>query len=1199
MSCGDRACLRYCAVLLAGWSFGATAMTPSGAAAAAAPCAEVARGFTSLLHRRWSQQGGASLRIDLPRAAGRHLLVEVTERDIDVVIEVQRADGTVIARADSPVARASSQWAAVPEGGVAVVVEAKEPADTLGRVDLQVLARNAPDDARAARDAATADELPAGDCAPILQHWAAADAAYASGREITLARGTADSGQARTLFAAAERNYAAALDLVSGPPRPGPGPAGPGLAGPGSVSDRGALQLSLAALAYYELQDWAHSAEWAAAAAASAGADAPYVRARAQAILAAAWLELATASESGAASSRIPVKAKMQFARARSLLAALARFHARRHEIYDETLQINNIGLAYFYEARFESAIAYFSRARPVFERIGDGSRAALALQNIALSHWGLGRLTTAVAEFDEALRHIGPTPYPNLYLLTLNNSGLAHFAAGQLDEALRLETEALQFATRSQADRARAHSFYGIGVTYYAIGDRDLAAQFLHSALELCTAKLDARTRVATLRALALIEFERGQHGEAVAHDSEALRLATAPSARARILLRLAQDERAVGDTAAARRILDTLTRGHPPGVDPVVEAMARAQRGGLLRAAGSLQAAGVELRRAIRTFAAYDCLAERFEAQIELAHLLADEGRGTDALRLVRQALHLSRELRVQTANPEYRSSIAQSVRPALEFEVELLRSEHDEFVREGRTQDARRLAIESLQAVDDFRALSFEDWRAQELDQGTDRRIHELISASTVLYHDIAERRFQLATRDDRFGTHDSQARFLREDLAQLRVRLGLVNSELATHAARSPVGADLPVAAVDTQRWFSRFKAKSPDRGFIEYWLGSTHAYAWVIHQGDIAWVSLPASPSIARAAQELHDSLRAPEAGAARRIEECATLYRLAWAPLAAHLGTAHDVIVVPDGALNYIPFAALRDAASPAAPYLVQSFTIAGAPALRLLNGAPPRAAGRSSTAGGRILIVADPVYTPDDARLSHAMQPARLASIDRPVGREALDSADVGRLASTAREARQIQALYRPDQVDLLLGQDATRDNLLAKDLAEYRFIHIASHGIMDAEIPQLSALILSKYGTDGVPIDPYLRTGDLLLRTFNAQAIVLSACDTALGKEMVGEGLIGLRYAALARGAQAVVASLWPVADGISADLMTDMYREVVVSDNAKEGAPARPASQAIAAALSDAMRHLLARTPGLDPRLWAPFAVYVASD
>jgi CHAT domain-containing protein len=97
----------------------------------------------------------------------------------------------------------------------------------------------------------------------------------------------------------------------------------------------------------------------------------------------------------------------------------------------------------------------------------------------------------------------------------------------------------------------------------------------------------------------------------------------------------------------------------------------------------------------------------------------------------------------------------------------------------------------------------------------------------------------------------------------------------------------------------------------------------------------------------------------------------------------------------------------------------------------------------------------------------------------------------------------------------------------------------------------------------------------------------VVLSACDTALGRQIAGEGLVGLRYAALARGARSVVASLWPVSDAIAADLMTSMYRYITIDGDA------------VARALSAAIRAELSRTPSLDPALWGPFAVYVAGD
>jgi CHAT domain-containing protein len=336
--------------------------------------------------------------------------------------------------------------------------------------------------------------------------------------------------------------------------------------------------------------------------------------------------------------------------------------------------------------------------------------------------------------------------------------------------------------------------------------------------------------------------------------------------------------------------------------------------------------------------------------------------------------------------------------------------------------------------------------------------------------------------------------------------------------------------------------------------------------------------------------------------------------------LGAKVGAAPYLTIVPDGALNYIPFAALRDPERSLRPYLVQQAVITIAPALRLLAASAHRApaggetglgdrGAKSAGGGDRMLLVADAVYTADDPRVQAvaatlqttpgtSRTPGSIPS-DALIFRSAVGSNDLVRLPATGREAERIRAEYGDGRVDLLGGLDATRDTFLAKDFSTYRFIHIAVHGVIDAEIPQLSALVLGNYGRSGPVGDPAVRAGDLLAKTFNAEAVVLSACDSALGKEYVGEGLIGLRYAALARGAHAVIASLWPVSDGIAADLMTEMYRQIATHDTQRNPAWTGTASENVALSLTTAIRQVLDQTPALDPALWAPFSVYVAGD
>ena len=1121
---------------------------------------------------QWRQRGSTAERREIPAAAGGYpQLLRVDESGVDIEFEVQDRAGTVIARSASPVERSAVQYAYLPAGSAAatLVVTARAPAGLTGTVHASTLSAEALASTRPAY------------CAAVLREWADAGAAYARGRAVRLGRVSADAGAAKAAFETAGSAYLAALAAL-------PAPA--------HRSERGELELTLGALAYYGLKDWSGTATWAERAAVTfAGGRDRYAGARAQALEAAAWIELATKSAAGGQTARMPPEARRQLAAARAMLARLAQFHAARGERYDEALQINNLGLAYFNETRFEPAIPYFARAQTVFQRSGDDTRAGIVLQNIALCDWGMGRLSASLAKFDRALELMRSGERPYLYLLGLNNSGLAHYAAGHFDESLRLETEALDLATRLQLDQPRARSDFGLGLNYYAIGDRELAADFLKRGLDIPAGAQDTRTRVPTLRAMAQIEYETGHLAEAIRHDSEALRLATAPSARARILLRLAQDYAAKGDVPSARQILDELI-AHPAYHDELIRAVARVQRGHLARSAGAAQPAERDLTAGIKTLDRFDSLAERFDARIELAQLYAGQGRNREALAVVRRALAYSGEIRAQTANPEYRTSIVQSLRPALSLEVDLLHERYSALAQQGRPAAARALARESLAAVDGDRAAGFQAWRAEFLEQHADTELAHLLSASAALYRDMAERRYQLLDREDRAGTDDPIARTMREDIARLRVRLGLITSAIARRS-----GGAGDESALESRRATrsSIERALAPGQAVVEYWLGGSHAYAWVLKGAAIEWVELPGGEGIERAARALHEALRGGATAAARR-EAGTELYRLALAPLMPALSGADELIIIPDAALHHVAFAALRDPQLRDKPYLVQSFTLAVAPALRFLpaEGARPGTA-REATAS-RVLIVADPIYAADDPRLGggdRAIRVARQPSDERGVLRGGSNSTHLARLESSAREAFAIRALFAPGEVDLLQGADATREAVLAKDLSRYRFIHFAAHGLMDSEIPQLSALILGTHGAGGPVRDPYLRAADLLTRTFRAEAVVLSGCDTALGKEYGSDGFVGLRYAALARGAHAVVASLWPVSDGIAAQLMTDMYRGIIAPAGASRQAQARSAR--VARALAAAMRARLDATPDLDPGLWAPFTVYVAGD
>ncbi|HLY51373.1 MAG TPA: CHAT domain-containing protein [Steroidobacteraceae bacterium] len=367
--------------------------------------------------------------------------------------------------------------------------------------------------------------------------------------------------------------------------------------------------------------------------------------------------------------------------------------------------------------------------------------------------------------------------------------------------------------------------------------------------------------------------------------------------------------------------------------------------------------------------------------------------------------------------------------------------------------------------------------------------------------------------------------------------------------------------------------------------VSYWLGSESAYAWAILPGEIHWTRLSSPTAIADEARAFHRSLtRFVDTPVDRRLQGARTLYTMIVQPLEPWLSQVRRWVIVPDGALDYVPFAALRmqDGDGQADSFVIGKHDVAVTPAAWMLDKGGARPPEHHAS---RILLVADPVYQADDPRLA-TVKDARAGAPTSTSG-DAYDGArDYRRLQFTADEAAGIAALFAKADVDALIGLDATRGRLLAMDWSQYRFIHIATHGILDAQVPELSALILGSYDAQGRVPDRSVRVADVSLKALTAEVAVLSACETALGKEVRSDGLVGMSSTMLARGARAVVASLWPVPDEIGARLMTEFYRHMLQDSMDPE------------AALGAAMRSMVLRHPPVDPALWAAFQVSVGT-
>jgi len=325
-------------------------------------------------------------------------------------------------------------------------------------------------------------------------------------------------------------------------------------------------------------------------------------------------------------------------------------------------------------------------------------------------------------------------------------------------------------------------------------------------------------------------------------------------------------------------------------------------------------------------------------------------------------------------------------------------------------------------------------------------------------------------------------------------------------------------------------------------------------------------------------------------------------------PVASQLGRKR-LAIVADGALQYIPFAALpapspgtdegRSSVTKPQPLFVEH-EIVSLPSASTLATLRRETAGRKPAAKS-LAVLADPVFTDDDTRVRRDLGKAVAQSKTRSPDSDETDVASLqmttsgretgvigaeggfGRLLSTRREAAAISALVPEHERMRALDFEASRTTALRPELGEYRIVHFATHGLLNNVHPELSGIVLSLVDKEGRTQDGFLRLQDIYNLKLPAELVTLSACQTGLGKEIKGEGLIGLTRGFMYAGAPRVVASLWKVDDLATAELMKLFYQGML-----KEGLPA-------GAALRAAQLELSKQKRWASPYFWAGFVLH----
>src|SRR5688572_22976605 len=458
-------------------------------------------------------------------------------------------------------------------------------------------------------------------------------------------------------------------------------------------------------------------------------------------------------------------------------------------------------------------------------------------------------------------------------------------------------------------------------------------------------------------------------------------------------------------------------------------------------------------------------------------------------------------------------------------------------------------------------------------------------------------------------------------LEKELETLQTDFDQIENQIRTASPRyASLTATQPSSLADIQQ-----KVLDDNTVLLEYALGNDASYLFAVTRAGLSVFKLPAKAELNKLSTDFRAQLIPPKLqrrligidvadeqrglglaqGPSENVQSFVTasnaLYQAAVAPAASLIGDKR-VLMVADGALNYIPFEALVKTASAAdyasLDYLIKSNEIVYAPSASVIAAIRQQQSTATNVSDGSILVIADPVFSADDARLK------ALRAANMPVGETrglgmALESAvaDVAgtsasspasslrlaRLPGTRTEAEAIAASARTGgaKADVWMDLGASEEKIHAANVSNYRIVHIATHGLLNVERPQFTGVVLSLVGNTSA--DGFLRTDEIFNLKMAPSLVMLSACETGLGKEKRGEGVMGLTRAFMYAGAPTVGVSLWSVADKSTAELMTDFYKRFLAA-----GSPSR------SGALRDAQLAMISGRKYSAPFYWAPFVL-----
>lgn len=828
-------------------------------------------------------------------------------------------------------------------------------------------------------------------------------------------------------------------------------------------------------------------------------------------------------------------------------------------------MTLNDTGLLLLNADHYQSALDCFAEAKPIWQSFGsreDQAGLAESFYFIASIHTDWGNLRLARENARKALDLLLPLKGRRQLAHAKTLLAVISMKLGDAQQALDLYRESLEINRQLHLTSGEVMSLNGLGYAYHEIGDDRNAIDSAEKALQIA-GKLGNLTFQKVAHTTIGDAYTRlGDLNQALDHATRGLEISRKLEDRrmeAISLKQLGAIHEALGEKSIALDLYQRALALNREKHNRQEEAVTLNKIGFIYESTGEKQKALAYYLEALPLSREVENPAEEIRSLTNSARVLRDLGSLRDARERIEQAVKMIETLREQVGGRQLRESYFATVQKSYELYLDVLMLLHQQRPGEGLNEAA-------LQVSEQARARGLREMLAEsraDLRQDAPAQLLERERALQQELNSKAARQQNLLSGTPAREETEQLAR----DLRSLRLEYDEVEREIRQSAPRY---AALTQAQAITSKEVQQ-QLLDQDTALLEYALGDDRSYVWLVTPQKIFSHELPPRAVVEKAARQVYEllikrqSLELNPKQIEERVRlikmaeeqlrvEAKVLSRMILAPIAPELKQPR-LVIVSNGALQYLPFGALPfpdggEQWEQTAP-LVERCEVINLPSASSLSELRKEIAQRRP-APKTIAVIANPVFAANDSRFP-VRENRRAGKTSAPLGgnffpawRTSGAEKEIPALPLSEREGSEIIKLAPPDSSLLAMGFDANRELLESQQLSQYRIIHFATHGLMNDDHPELSGLILSLYGRDGKKVDNgFLRMHEIYHLKLNADLVVLSACQTGIGKEIKGEGLVGLTRGFMYAGVPRVVASLWKVDDAATAALMQHFYR------------------------------------------------------